>query len=78
MSTTTRPRNATPTTVPSTIESAQAKLVYVYLAHEGETTVDALADALGVPKLGLLDVLATLEADGHVDRDDTRTVTFAR
>jgi|AntRauTorcE11898_2_1112593.scaffolds.fasta_scaffold21943_3 predicted ArsR family transcriptional regulator len=78
MQTTTRkPTDATPT-VPPTIESPQAKLVYVYLAAEREATVDELADALELRKLGLFSVLATLEARGHVERDGPEAVTFAR
>lgn len=64
-------------TVPSTIESAQSKLVYVYLAATREATVDELADALGMRKLGLFTVLSTLETHGYVERDDPDAVTFA-
>lgn len=64
--------------VPATIESSQAKLVYVYLSHHGEASVDALADALALQKLGLFDVLAALESKGLVERDGVHTVRFAR
>lgn len=76
MTATAKRRQTTPT-VPSTIDSAQAKLVYLYLAQEREASVDDVADALGLRKLGLYDVLAALEADGHVDREGARTITFA-
>jgi predicted ArsR family transcriptional regulator len=78
MTTTTRTQKPTPTTVPSTIESAQAKLVYVYLAHAGQSTVDDLADALDIRKLGLFDVLSTLESHDLVEREGTQTVAVAR
>jgi hypothetical protein len=68
--------DATPT-VPSTLESPQGKLVYVYLAATREATVDALAADLGMRKLGLLTVLSTLEANGYVERDGPDTVLFA-
>jgi len=64
-------------TVPSTIESAQSKLVYVYLAATREATADELADALDVRKLGLFTGLATLEAHGYVERDGPEAVTPA-
>jgi len=64
-------------TVPSAIESAQAKLVYVYLQHERETTVDALAEALDMRKIGLFSVLSTLESEGLVEREGAHTVRFA-
>lgn len=68
--------DATPT-VPSTIESAQSKLVYVYLAAKREATIDELADALEMRKLGLFTVISTLEAHGCVERDGPEAVTFA-
>lgn len=77
MSATTRQQRTTTLTVPSTIDSAQAKLVYVYLAQEREVTVDDLAQALDLPKLDLFDVLATLADDDHVERHGTRAVTFS-
>jgi len=45
--------------------------------REREATVDALATALDVPKTGLFTVLATLDAAGHVEREEVRTVRFA-
>jgi hypothetical protein len=68
---------AAPTpTVPSTIESPESRLVYVYLAVKREAAIDELADALGTRKLGLLTVLGTLEANDHVERDGPEAVTF--
>lgn len=77
MSVTTLDRTDRTPTVPSTIESAQSKLVYVYLATAREATVDELAAALDMRKLGLFTVLATLEAHGYVERDGPEAVTFA-
>ena len=54
--------------VPSKIQSAQAKLVYVYLATTGETTAAALSRALDVPQLAVRSVLQTLARKGYVER----------
>lgn len=63
--------------IPESVDSTRAKLVYVHLERERETTVDALADALDVRKLGLFPVLSTLEERGHVERDDAQRIRFA-
>ena len=59
-------------TVPSTIESAQSKLVYVYLAATREATVDELANALGgvrvVDRQQRRDVRDRLEQAGGLGR----------
>lgn len=76
MTATTRARTDATPVVPESIESPQAKLVYVYLAQERNATVDDLADALDLRKLGLFDVIATLEADGHVESHDAERVSI--
>jgi len=50
--------------------------VYLFLAHTRETSEDALAAQLGMPKLSLLPLLETLEAEGYVYRpaDDRQQV----
>lgn len=48
------------TTIPDDIESPRAKLVYLYLATAGRSTVDDLAADLDMPKLALFSVLGTL------------------
>lgn len=58
--------------IPGGIESARAKLVYLYLSAVGGASVDELAERLGMQKLALFSVLATLDADGYVDRDGDR------
>ncbi|MFC6955144.1 TrmB family transcriptional regulator [Halorubellus litoreus] len=75
MTATTRARTDATPVVPESIESPQAKLVYVYLAQERDASVDDLADALGLRKLGLFDVISTLEADGHVERHGAERVS---
>ncbi|MFB6167747.1 MAG: TrmB family transcriptional regulator [Haloferacaceae archaeon] len=54
--------------VPSRLESARAKLVYLALATDGPASVDDLAARLGETRLALLAVLATLEERGLVAR----------
>jgi len=63
--------------VPRGVESARAKLVYVYLQREREASVDALAEALDVKKIDLFTVLSTLESVGVVERDGVDTVRVA-
>ena len=61
-------RTARPT-LPETITSPNAKLVYYYVGVEGETTVADLQSDLGLPKLSLFSVLDSLHGAGHVERD---------
>lgn len=77
MATPTPTSTASTRAIPESVDSTRAKLVYLHLERERETTVDAVADALDVRKLGLFPVLSTLEARGHVERDDAQTIRFA-
>ena len=56
-------------TVPSRLESARAKLVYLALAVDGPATVEDLASQLNETRLALLTVLGTLEERGVVVRE---------
>lgn len=56
-------------TVPSRLESARAKLVYLALAGGGTATVGDLAARLNETRLALLAVLRTLEDRGLVVRE---------
>jgi DNA-binding IclR family transcriptional regulator len=58
--------------VPDGVESARAKLVYLYLATAGRATVDELADQLSMQKMALFSVLDTLDAGGLVEADGDR------
>lgn len=58
-----------PITLPDTVTSPQAKLVYLYLVVRGTVTVDELGTALGLPKLALFSILQTLSEYGLVVRD---------
>lgn len=57
------------TTIPTEIESAGSKLVYLYLDTAGDATVDELQSALGMKQLALFPVLDTLSSEGLVTRD---------
>lgn len=48
--------------------SPTGKLVYLYLAERGPTSVEDLNDALGVPQLRLYPTLTSLERRDLVDR----------
>jgi len=62
------------TTVPTEIDSPRGKLVYHSLDAAGTGSVDDLSDRLGMGKMTLLSVLATLEGRGFVDRRDGQYV----
>ncbi|GAB3664854.1 helix-turn-helix domain-containing protein [Halopiger thermotolerans] len=63
--------------VPDEIESAQAKLVYVYLAATGSATVDELRETLALKKVTLLSVLRSLMRIGVVEKDGSTYVVTA-
>ncbi|MFC6719438.1 MarR family transcriptional regulator [Natrialbaceae archaeon GCM10025810] len=52
--------------LPDDLASPQAKLVYLAIDSVGEATVADLEQLLGLPKLTLLSVLASLSAKGLV------------
>jgi predicted transcriptional regulator len=56
-------------TLPDGIVSPEAKLVYLYLLVRGTATVDELGAALGLPKLALFSILATLDGSDLIVRD---------
>jgi hypothetical protein len=60
------------TAVPSSVESDQAKLVYLYLDRAGGATADGVAAALSLPKLSVFGVLGALERRGVVEQRDGR------
>ena len=57
-----------PESVPDGIDSPTGKLVYLYLATAGRTTVEEMATHLDEPKLTLYGVLGTLAKRGLVER----------
>ncbi|ELY39229.1 MarR family transcriptional regulator [Natronorubrum tibetense] len=54
--------------VPDELDSAQAKLVYVFLEATGGATVEELGETLALKKLSILRILNALSSDGLVDR----------
>ncbi|WP_227015150.1 helix-turn-helix domain-containing protein [Natronorubrum aibiense] len=56
-------------TVPDTLDSAQAKLVYIYLEATGGATVEELGATLSMQKLSILSILNTLSSAGFVEQD---------
>lgn len=55
--------------IPDSIQSPNAKLVYLYLAAAGRATADELSDSLNMKKLALFSVLGTLEGRDLVASD---------
>lgn len=58
--------------VPDGLESARAKLIYLYLSVRREASLEELAEDLDLPLITLCDLLGTLEERGHVTRDADR------
>ena len=56
--------------IPTDLESARAKLVYLYVAATGETTVDRLCEDLDVQKGTALSITGTLRERGHLERTE--------
>lgn len=62
-----RPRTQV-ASAPDDLESAQSKLVYIYLEAADGATVDDLGAALAMKKIDILSVLNSLSSDGLVER----------
>ncbi|PGF14830.1 MarR family transcriptional regulator [Natrinema sp. CBA1119] len=58
--------------VPTDLDSARAKLVYLYLAASGGATAEDLCDDLAVTKGTVLSITGTLRDRGHLERADGR------
>jgi DNA-binding MarR family transcriptional regulator len=63
-------RSKTDVSLPDDFESAQAKLVYLYLRVRPESTADELCTALDVDKGAVLSITRTLRERGHLERVD--------
>jgi predicted transcriptional regulator len=55
--------------LPTELDSAASKLVYLYLRSAGESTVDELQADLDMRKISLYPLLKTLSKKGLVDRE---------
>lgn len=54
--------------LPERLDTADAKLVYLYLHIENEATIDELQAALEMKKITLYPLLQTLTATDHVEQ----------
>ncbi|WP_049923753.1 MarR family transcriptional regulator [Halopiger djelfimassiliensis] len=61
----------TAVSIPSDIESAQAKLVYLYLSIRQGASADDICTALELSKGTVLSIAGTLRERGHLERTDT-------
>ena len=55
--------------LPPELESARAKLVYLYLDVNGQARIDEMTEDLGLPMMTVCSLLETLEDKGLIDRD---------
>jgi DNA-binding MarR family transcriptional regulator len=60
--------------VPDDLESAQAKLVYLYLDVADGATIDELGEILAMKKINILSVLNSLSSAGYVERTESTYV----
>ncbi|WP_226481800.1 helix-turn-helix domain-containing protein [Natrinema amylolyticum] len=58
--------------IPTDLDSARAKLVYLYLAASDGATADDLCDDLAVTKGTVLSITGTLRDRGHLEQRDGR------
>lgn len=58
--------------LPTELNSPRAKLVYLYVAVSGETTVDDVQEALDLQKITLFGILDTLTSQGVVEKSGDR------
>ncbi|OAQ53332.1 hypothetical protein HTG_07585 [Natrinema mahii] len=56
--------------LPAELESAQSKLVYLYLEAAGEATATDLQEALGLRKLAILSVVGSLSSRGLIEETE--------
>lgn len=68
-----RPRTAIDP-VPDDLESARAKLVYLYLDVSGGATIDELGEILAMKKINILSVLNSLSSAGYVEQAESAYV----
>ena len=58
--------------IPTDLESAKAKLIYLYVAASGGATADQLRDDLDVKKGTALSITGTLRERGYLERRNGR------
>ncbi|OLZ40271.1 hypothetical protein A6E15_04405 [Natrinema saccharevitans] len=57
--------------IPDDLESARAKLVYLYLEVAGGATVEEVGERLAMKKINVLSVLGSLVEAGHVEKRES-------
>ncbi|MXV63985.1 MarR family transcriptional regulator [Natronorubrum sp. JWXQ-INN-674] len=57
--------------VPADVESAQAKLVYLYLSVYPDATPADICGSLEMTKGAVLSITGTLRERGHIERTDS-------
>ncbi len=60
--------------IPSDLESARAKLVYLYLEAADGATIEELGEILAMKKINVLSVLNSLTGAGHVEQSESEYV----
>lgn len=60
--------------MPVELESARAKLVYLYLSMRDVATMQDVADDLDMQMIALCSILRTLERQGLIERDGPHIV----
>lgn len=58
--------------LPDDLNSAEAKLVYLYVNAADEITIDELHEELNMNRMSLLTVLALLEKKGYIACDQAK------
>lgn len=58
--------------LPEELESAEAKLVYLYIYLADEITIDELQEDLNISHMSLLTILDLLEEKGYVACDEAK------
>ena len=56
--------------VPTDLESARAKLVYLYLDTRGTATLNDVCEALNIDKGSVLQITSTLRERGYVHQEN--------
>lgn len=66
-----KPPQGVDVSIPADLESARAKLVYLYVATSDGASVEQLRRDLGVKKGTALSITGTLRDRGHLERTDS-------
>lgn len=66
-----KPPQGVDVSIPADLESARAKLVYLYVATSDGASIEQLRRDLGVKKGTVLSITGTLRDRGHLERTDS-------